>query len=104
MSTPRNVISARPGDTAQDYTQDGHTLRYRRRPDGGFTPQYLLCDDLLADNRGFRSFRCRHGIVAILSDRNGDPALEFQATDSPRPKRQPAKRTPKPGSKRVYSF
>ena len=92
MSTPKNVISARPGDTAQDYTQDGHTLRYRRRPDGGFTPQYLLCENRLASNRGYRKFGCRHGLVAILSDEKGNPVLDFEPAAKPRSQRPPANR------------
>ena len=92
MSTPKNVISARPGDTAQDYTQNGHTLRYRRRPDGGFTPQYLLCGKQLASNRGYRKFGCQHGLVAILSDASGNPLLDFEPVAKARPQRKPANR------------
>ena len=92
MSTPKNVISARPGDTPLDYAQDGHTLRYRRRPDGGFTPQYLLCEGNLANNQGFRKFRCRHGLVTVISDENGNPMMDFQVPASPRNQRPPANR------------
>lgn len=92
MSTPKNVVSARPGDTPLDYTQDGHTLRYRRRPDGGFTPQYLLCEGALASNRGVRKFRCRHGFVNIISAENGSPLLEFQTIPGARRQQTPANR------------
>ena len=84
MSTPKNVISARPGQTPQDYTQDGHTLRYRRRPDGGFTPQYLLCEGSLASNQGFRKFRCRHDFVNVVADEKGSPMMDFQTVPSRR--------------------
>ena len=100
MSTPRNVISTRPGDTPLDYHQENHTLRYRRRPDGGFTPQYLLCEGTLANNSGVRKFRCRHGFVTIVSDENGDPTMDFQAPASPRNKRPPANRPYFPGGRR----
>lgn len=92
MSTAKDVISDRPGDTPLDYHQNDHTLRYRRRPDGGFTAQYLLCETQLAENRGPRTFRCRHGFVTIISDDNGNPMMDFQAPASPRNQRPPATR------------
>ena len=100
MSTPKNVISARPGDTPLDYTQDGHILRYRRRAGGGFTPQYLLCEGQLASNQGLRKFRCRHGLVTIISDDNGNPMMEFQAPASHRNQRPPANRQYNPRGRR----
>ena len=105
MSTPKDVIGAHPGDTPLDYTQNDHSLRYRRRPDGGFTAQYLLCEGNLAENRGPRTFRCRHGFVNIISDDNGSPMMDFQAPASPRNQRTPttartfrADAGPNPGS------
>lgn len=92
MSTPKDVIGARPGDTPLDYHQNDHTLRYRRRPDGGFTAQYLLCERNLAENRGPRTFRCRHGFVNIISDDSGSPMMDFQAPASPRNQRTPTNR------------
>ena len=100
MSTPKDIISSHPGDTPLDYHQDNHTLRYRRRPDGGFTAQYLLCNGSLAENRGPRTFRCRHGFVNIISDDNGSPILDFQAPASPRNQRRPATRPTIPRGRR----
>ena len=100
MSTPKNVISARPGDTPLDYTQNDHTLRYRRRAGGGFTSQYLLCEGQLASNQGFRKFRCRHGLVTIISDDNGNPVMDFQAPASPCGQRPTANRQYVPRGRR----